>query len=101
MTSTLKTGNLGRMACAQDGKLLDSVLSDRMECSKFAMAIGSTTADRGGCELFLEDSHDLSADIAEARTGISSTAAGSPKGVMADMISNIWTISHEMAVKTI
>ena len=35
-----------------DGKLLDDALSDRMEFSKVAMAIGSTTANTGGCEIF-------------------------------------------------
>ena len=41
------------------------------------------------------------ADIAEAWTEIGSTTYGGPKGVTADMLSKIWTISHEMAVKTI
>ena len=49
----------------------------------------------------MADLDDLSADIAEAWTGIGSTTSGGPKGVTADMISKIWTISHEMAVKTI
>ena len=79
-----------------DGKLLDAELSDWMEFSKFAMAIGSTTADEGGCELFLADLDDLSADIAEAWTDISSTTAGDSKEFTADMLSNILTISHEM-----
>ena len=35
-----------------DGILLDATLSDRMKFSKFAMAIGSTTANKGGCEIF-------------------------------------------------
>ena len=52
-------------------------------------------------ELFLADLDNSSADIAKAWTEIGSTTAGGPKGVTADMISNIWTISHEMAVKTI
>ena len=34
-----------------DGMLLDAALSNRMEFFKFAMAIGSTTANKGGCEL--------------------------------------------------
>ena len=34
-----------------DGTLLDAALSDRLGFSKFAMAIGSTTANKGGCEL--------------------------------------------------
>ena len=34
-----------------DGILLDAALSDRLELSKFAMAIGSTTANKGGCEV--------------------------------------------------
>ena len=38
-----------------DGKLLDAALSDRMEFSKFSMTIGSTTANKGGCELLLAD----------------------------------------------
>ena len=70
-----------------DGELLDAALSNRMEFSKFAMAIGSTTANKGGCQLFLEDLDDLLADIAEAWTDIGSTTAGSPKGVTADMLS--------------
>ena len=84
-----------------DGKLLDAALSDQMEFSKFAMAIVSTTANKGGCELFLADLDDLSADIAEAWTEIGSTTSGGPKGFTADMLSKIWTISHEMSVKTI
>ena len=83
------------------GMLLDATLSDRMEFSKFAMAIGSTTANKGGCELFLADLDNSSADITKAWTGIVSKTAGGPKGVTADMISNIWTISHKMSVKTI
>ena len=47
-----------------DGKLLDDALSDRMEFFNFAMAIGSTTANKGGCELFLADLDELLADIA-------------------------------------
>ena len=43
----------------------------------------------------------LSADIAEAWNEIGSTTAGGSKGVTADMLSKIWTIPHEMAVKTI
>ena len=38
-----------------DGKLLDAALSNRMEFSELAMAIGSTTANKGVCELFLAD----------------------------------------------
>ena len=83
-----------------DGELLDATLSDRMEFSKFDMVIGSTTANKGGCELFLADLDDLSADIAEVWTEIGSTTYGGPKVVTADMLSNIWTISHEMAVKS-
>ena len=75
-----------------DGKLLDAVLSDRMEFSKFSMAIGSKTANKGGCELFLADLDDLSTDIAEAWTEIGSTTDGGPKGVTVDMLSKIWTI---------
>ena len=41
------------------------------------------------------------ADIPEAWTEIGSTTDGGPKVVTADMLSNIWTISHEMEVKTI
>ena len=47
------------------------------------------------------DLDNSSADIAEAWTEIGSTTAEGPKGVTADMLSKIWTISHEMAVKTI
>ena len=39
--------------------------------------------------------------MAEAWTEISSTTAGRPKGVTADMLSKIWTVSHEMVEKTI
>ena len=84
-----------------DGMLLDAALSDRMEFSKFAMAIGSTTANKGVCELFLADLDHSSADITEAWTEIISTTDGGPKGVTADILSKIWTISHEMAVKII
>ena len=84
-----------------DGILLDAALSDRLELSKFAMAIGSTTANKGGCELFMAELEELAEDVAEAWTEISSTTAGRPKGVTADMLSKIWTISHEMAEKTI
>ena len=84
-----------------DGMLLDAALSDRMEFSKFAMAIGSTTANKGGCELFLSDLDNSSADITKAWTEIGYTTACGPKGFTADILSNIWTISHEMAVKTI
>ena len=44
---------------------------------------------------------ELAEDVTEAWTEISSTTAGRPKGVTADMLSKIWTISHEMADKTI
>ena len=84
-----------------DGMLLDDVLSDCMEVSKFVMAIGSTTANKGGCELLLADLGNSSADIAEAWNEIGSTTTGGPKGVTADMLSKIWTISYEMAVNTI
>ena len=47
-----------------DGMLLDAALSDRMEFSKFAMAIVSTTANKGGCEIVLVDLGNSSADIA-------------------------------------
>ena len=84
-----------------DGTLLDASLSDRLEFSKFAMAIGSTIANKGGYEVFIAELDELSEDVAEAGTEISSTTAGRPKGVTADMLSKIWTISHEMAEKTI
>ena len=61
-----------------DEMLLYAKLSDCMEFSKFAMEIGSTTANKGGCELFLADLDNSSADIAEARTEIGSTTAGGP-----------------------
>ena len=48
------------------GMLLDAALSDRMDFSKFSMAIGSTTAIKGGCEIFLADLHNSSADITKA-----------------------------------
>ena len=35
-----------------DEQLLDCTLSDRLEFSKIAMAIGSLTANCGSCELF-------------------------------------------------
>ena len=38
-----------------DGILLDAALSDRLEFSKFVMAIGSTTANKGGCEIFMAE----------------------------------------------
>ena len=50
---------------------------------------------------FLADLDNSSADIAKAWTEIGSTTSGGPKGVTEDMLSNILTISHEMAVKTI
>ena len=84
-----------------DGILLDAALSDRMEFSKFTMAIESTTANKGGCDLFLADLDHSSADIAKAWTEIGPTTAGGPKGVTADMLYKIWTISHDMSVKTI
>ena len=84
-----------------NGTLLDAALSDRLEFSKFAMAIGSTTSNKGSCELFMVELDELEEYVAEAWTEISSTTAGSPKGVTADIISKIWTISHEMAEKTI
>ena len=84
-----------------DRKLLDAALSNRMEFSKFAMAIGSTTTNKGSCEIFSEDLDNSSADIAEAWTEIGSTTSGGPKGVTADILSKIWTISHDMAVNTI
>ena len=83
-----------------DGMLLDAALSNRMEFSKFVMAIGSTTANKGGCELFLANLDNSSANITKAWTEIGSTTAGVPKGSTADMLSKIWTISHDMAVKT-
>ena len=75
-----------------NGMLLDAALSDRMEFSKFAMAIDSTTATKGGCELFLADLDNSSSDITKVWTDIGSTTAGGPKGVMVDMLSKIWTI---------
>ena len=56
-----------------DGILLDAALSDRLELSKFAMAIGSITANKGGCELFMAELEELAEDVAEAWTEISST----------------------------
>ena len=56
------------------------------------MAIGSTTANKGVCELFMAELDKLVEDLAEAWTEISSTTAGRPKGVTADMLSKIWTI---------
>ena len=84
-----------------DGILLDAALSDGMEFSKFSMAIGSTTANKGGCEIFLADLDNSSSDIAKAWTEIGYTTAVGTKGVTANMLSKIWTISHEMEVKTI
>ena len=84
-----------------DDMLLDAALSDRIELSKFALAIGSTTSNKGGCELFLADLDNSSANITKAWTEIGFTKAGGPKGVTADMLSKIWTITYEMAVKTI
>ena len=42
-----------------DGILLDAALSDRLEFSKFAMAIGSTTANKEGCEPFMAELDEL------------------------------------------
>ena len=74
--------------------LLYTALSDRMEFSKCAMAIGSTTANKGGCEVFFADLDNSSAYIAKAWTEIGSTTVGGPNEVTADMLSKIWTISH-------
>ena len=63
-----------------DGKLLDAALSDRMEFSKFAMAIVSTTANSGSCELF---EADMEAVVSQTRAEIGSTTADYLKGVMA------------------
>ena len=81
-----------------DGKLLDADLSDRMEFSKFAMEIGSMTANSGSCELI---EADIEAAVSQTQAEIGSTTAGHPKGVTAEMISKIWTIPHDMAEKTL
>ena len=81
-----------------DGKLLDAALSDRMKFSNFAMAIVSMTANSGSCELF---EADMEAGVSQTRAEIGSTTADYLKGVMAETISKIWTIPHEMAEKTL
>ena len=79
-------------------ELLDEALSYRMELSKFAMDIGGMPANSGSCELF---EADMESGVSQTRADIGSTTAGHPKGVTAKMLSNIWTIPHEMAEKTL
>ena len=61
-----------------DENLLDCALSDRLELSKIAMAIGSLTAHCGICELFEADKEQA---VTKSRSEIGSTTAGQPKGV--------------------
>ena len=81
-----------------DEKLLDCALSDRLELSKIAMAIGSLTANCGSCELF-EDNMEQS--VTRTRAAIGSTTAGHPKGVTPELLSKIWTIPFKMAEETL
>ena len=81
-----------------DGKLLDAALSDWMEFSKFAMAIGIMKANSGSCEMFKAY---MEASASQMRDEIGSTTAGHPKGVTAEILSKIWTIPHGIAEKTI
>ena len=81
-----------------DGKLLDAALSDWMELSKFAMVIGSMTVNIRRCELF---EADMEAAVSQTWDEIGFTTAGHPKEFTAEMLSKVWTISHEMAENTL
>ena len=81
-----------------DGKLLDAALYGRMEFSKFDMAIGSMIANSGSCEFFLAY---IDADVSQTRAEIGPMTACHPKGIMAEMLSKIWKIPHEIAEKTL
>ena len=71
MTDSVRAG-VAATDAQLDGTLLDAALSDRWKFSKFAMAIGSTTANKGGCELFMAELDELAEDVTEAWTEISS-----------------------------
>ena len=81
-----------------DEKLLDCALSERLEFSKIAMAIGSLTANCGSCELF-EDNMEQA--VMKTRSEIGSTTAGQPKGVTPELLSKIWTDPFKMAEETL
>lgn len=73
-----------------DPALLESALDDRLLFSKFATAMGSTTIDNSGCELFEA--------VTDATVG---ATAGKPRGITAEQLAKVWTIDHKMAEKTL
>ena len=74
-----------------DPDLMEATISDRLIFSKFATAMGSTTINDDGCELF-----EAMSDAA-----IGSTTVGKRKGVTAEHLSKIWRIDHKMAERTL
>ena len=81
-----------------DEKLLDCALSDSLELSKIAMAIGILTDNCGSCELF---EANMEQAATKTRAEIGSTTAGQPKGVTPELLSKIWTVPFKMAEETL
>mmetsp|Transcript_13934 Transcript_13934/g.25224 ORF Transcript_13934/g.25224 Transcript_13934/m.25224 type:complete len:99 (-) Transcript_13934:1039-1335(-) len=72
-----------------DAELLDVVMRDHLEYSKFVITMGSTTIDGSGCELF-----------ESTLANIRSTIARRPNGVTAEMLLKMWTNNNKMAAYT-
>ena len=74
-----------------DPTYTQAAVSERLEFSKIAMAMGSTTIDNSSCELF----------EATVTAEVDATTAGKAKGITADALSKIWRIDHKTAEQTI
>jgi hypothetical protein len=79
-----------------DEDLMGAYVNERTLRSKMMTAMGSTTVNADGCELF---EHSSAPDSASAILG--ATLASRPRGVTAETLSKIWRIDYETAARTL
>ncbi len=92
-------------SCVLDPITFQASLNATIAKSKFAEAIGSTSYDDHGCELFatVQRIHgEIQAIFAEATTAnASATHAAPPKGISPEILSKVFRIDHDTARRTI
>ncbi len=89
---------LSSLHVAHDPVLFASSITERTHASHAAMAMGSTTIDDSGCELFFESA--LS-QFESAFSTLAAVTAGQSLGVSAEHLAKVWMIPHDEAAPTL
>ena len=77
---------------------LAAAMSVRAEQSKFAIGIGSTSADQ---DVYSDLFEPIYADVSDFKAEIDSAQAARPKTVSPEFLSKIWNIKPDLAKKTL